>query len=152
MSIQSQLLEMLENVAKALGPDLRDKFVFVGGCSTALLITDPIILEEVRATDDVDLIVNLKGPMQWGELQDQLSKKGFSISSDDEVICRMRLGNLKVDFMPDDEQILGFSNRWYKLGIAKSVKYVLPSGIGIKCLSSPLFIATKLEAYINLRS
>lgn len=66
MRIQSQLLEMLENVAKALGPDLRDKFVFVGGCSTALLITDPIILEEVRATDDVDLIVNLKGPMQWG--------------------------------------------------------------------------------------
>ncbi|RDL48904.1 hypothetical protein BLJAPNOD_04363 [Ensifer sp. M14] len=25
----------------------------------------------------------------------------------------MRLGALKVDFIPDDEKILGFSNRWY---------------------------------------
>ncbi|CDZ70718.1 Hypothetical protein NGAL_HAMBI2610_23210 [Neorhizobium galegae bv. orientalis] len=29
----------------------------------------------------------------------------------------MRLGPLKVDFMPDSEAILGFSNRWYAKGI-----------------------------------
>ncbi|CCG88017.1 hypothetical protein EPIR_2654 [Erwinia piriflorinigrans CFBP 5888] len=26
----------------------------------------------------------------------------------------MQLGELRVDIMPDDEDILGFSNRWYK--------------------------------------
>ena len=26
-------------------------------------------------------------------------------------------GSVKVDFMPDDENVLGFSNRWYADGI-----------------------------------
>ena len=113
MSIQGELLAMLEAVAEALGDDLCQKMVFVGGCSTAVLITDEITLQEVRATDDVDLIVGLSGRVQWMQLQETLSTKGFTVSGEDEVICRMRLGNLKVDFMPDDPDILGFSNRWY---------------------------------------
>ena len=147
MTIQGQLLAMLETVAKALGEDLRRKMVFVGGCSTAVLITDEITLQEVRATDDIDLIVDLAGMVQWMQLQDELRQKGFTISGEDDVICRMRLGDLKVDFMPDDPDILGFSNRWYKLGIQTAVKYALPSGLHIKHLTAPLFLATKLEAY-----
>ncbi|MGY3362930.1 hypothetical protein ACVWZL_000055 [Bradyrhizobium sp. GM2.4] len=95
-----------------MGDELRERLVFVGGCTTALFITDEIVLEGVRATDDVDLIVDLVGHAQWAQLQDQLRQKGFVESPEDEVICRMRLGDLKVDFMPDDESILGFSNRW----------------------------------------
>ena len=41
--------------------ELRERLVFVGGCTTALYITDPVTLEGVRATDDVDLIVDLAG-------------------------------------------------------------------------------------------
>lgn len=59
----------------------------------------------------------------------------------------MRLGNLKVDFMPDDPNILGFSSRWYKEGIYTALKYALPSGRVIKHLTPLLFLATKLEAY-----
>lgn len=147
MSLQGELLAMLEIVADALGDDLCRQMVFVGGCSTAVLITDEITLQEVRATDDVDLIVGLTGTAQWMQLQQVLSSKGFTVSGDDEVICRMRLGNLKVDFMPDDPDILGFSNRWYKEGISTAIKYALPSGRVIKHLTSPLFLATKLEAY-----
>ena len=44
---------MLKAVAEALGEELRARLVFVGGCTTALYITDPIVLEGVRATDDV---------------------------------------------------------------------------------------------------
>lgn len=44
MSLQGELLAMLETVAKALGDDLCQQMVFVGGCSTAVLITDEIIL------------------------------------------------------------------------------------------------------------
>ena len=133
----------------AIGDDLRERLVFVGGCTTALFITDPITLEDVRATDDVDLIVDLAGYGEWAQLQDQLRQKGFSESPDDNVICRMRLGDLKVDFMPDDEAILGFSNRWYAKGIETAVHLELPSGLEIKCLTPPLFVATKLEAYLG---
>jgi predicted nucleotidyltransferase len=147
MSIQGEILTMLETVAKALGNDLCQQMVFVGGCSTAVLITDEITLQEVRATDDVDLTVGLTGTTQWMQLQQTLSKKGFTVSADDQLICRMRLGNLKIDFMPDDPSILGFSNRWYKEGVNTAIKYALPSGRVIKHLTPPLFLATKLAAY-----
>lgn len=72
MTVQGQLLHMLETVAGALGYDLRERLVFVGGCTTALFITDPITLEDVRVTDDVDLIVDLAGYGEWALLQEQL--------------------------------------------------------------------------------
>ena len=48
-------IELLIQIAEALG-DLRERLVFVGGCATALLITDPAAAP-VRATEDVDTIV-----------------------------------------------------------------------------------------------
>ncbi|MGY4498473.1 hypothetical protein ACVWYH_002404 [Bradyrhizobium sp. GM24.11] len=61
MTIQGRLKEMLKTVAVALGDQLLARLVFVGGCTTALYITDSVTLEGVRATDDVDLIVDLAG-------------------------------------------------------------------------------------------
>ncbi len=148
-TVQGQLQNMLETVAHALGPDLRERFVFVGGCTTALFITDSITLEDVRATDDVDLIIDLAGYGEWAQLQGQLREKGFSESHKDNVICRMRLGELKVDFMPDDESILGFSNRWYARGIETAVTYPLTEALEIKQLLPELFVATKLEAFLG---
>lgn len=147
ITVKGQLLHMLQTVAQALGDDLRERLVFVGGCTTALFITDEIVLENVRATDDVDLIVDLVGHAQWAQLQDQLRQKGFSESPEDEVICRMRLGDLKVDFMPDDESILGFSNRWYAKGIETAIACSLNETLNIRRLTPELFVATKLEAY-----
>ncbi|MDP2778895.1 hypothetical protein [Devosia sp.] len=146
-SIQGQLLEMLRTVAVALGDDLRKRLVFVGGCTTAAFITDPVTLEGVRATDDVDLIVDLAGYAAWTRLQHTLRERGFTEAPDDKVICRMRLGELRVDFMPDDPDILGFSNRWYRTGIETAINYALEDGPDIRILTPPLFIATKLEAY-----
>jgi hypothetical protein len=48
---------MVRRVAESLG-DLRDQVVFLGGAATALLITDSAI-PDVRATIDVDLIVEM---------------------------------------------------------------------------------------------
>lgn len=149
MSVRGQLLHMLEVVAEALGDDLLARLVFVGGCSTALFITDTATLEDVRATDDIDLIIDLAGQPAWIELQGRLREKGFRESQDDDVICRMRLGNLKVDFMPDDATILGFTNRWYRKGIETAEPHVLTDGLTILRLTSPLFVATKLEAYLG---
>lgn len=121
--------------------------VFVGGCTIGLLVTDEVTKEGVRFTDDVDLIINVVGYTGWTVFQDQLKSKGFSVHSDDDVICRMRLGELIVDFMPDDKNILGFSNRWYEQALVQAQDYQLSDDLVIRFLTPPYFVATKLEAY-----
>lgn len=147
---RAQNVEMLEVVAKALGEDLCQKVAFVGGCTTALMLTDEFSLEEVRYTDDVDLVVHLTGYAQWQQLVEQLKQKGFKQSQQDEVICRLRLGELKVDFMPADAEtadLLGCNNRWFKAGLASARWHELPSGRRIRLFSPPYFLGSKLEAY-----
>ncbi|NWB94415.1 hypothetical protein HX882_00745 [Pseudomonas gingeri] len=145
-----QNIQMLEVVAQALGKGLCQEVAFVGGCTTALLLTDELSQEEVRYTDDVDLVVHLTGYAQWQKLVEQLRQKGFSQSPQDEVVCRMRLGELKVDFMPEDAEIanlLGCNNRWFRDGLANAQWHELPSGCRIRLFSPPYFLGTKLEAY-----
>ncbi len=105
---QRQLREMLEPVAMALGDALLPYVAFVGGTATALLITDPFTRETVRFTEDIDLIVKAESHAQWQKFQQQLRQRGFKESMEDNLICRMCLGHLKVNFMPDDASILGF--------------------------------------------
>ena len=143
-------IQMLEVVAKALGQDLCEEVAFVGGCTTALLLTDELSREEVRYTDDVDLVVHLTGYTQWQQLVEQLRQKGFKQSQQDEVICRMRLGELKVDFMPADTetaQLLGCNNRWFTDGLANAQWHTLPSNTRIRLFTAPYFLGSKLEAY-----
>ena len=61
----------------------------------------------------------------------------------------MRLGTLRIDFMPDDEKILGFSNRWYQDALASADDYPLSDAITIKLIKPVYFIATKLEAFLG---
>ncbi len=145
--------DMLRLVAEALGPDLRQQMTFVGGCTTGLLLTDPFIREQVRSTDDVDLIVSVLGYPAFARLQQQLSERGFRLSmeasdgDEDFPICAMTLGQLRVDFIPDDEHVLGFSNRWYREAVASSTLFELDTGLTINLVNPVYFIATKLEAY-----
>lgn len=141
-------LEMISKVADALGEEMLRDVVFVGGSTTGILVTDEYVKETVRFTDDVDLIVSLIGVPQWYQLQDKLKKKGFKESLEDDVICRMRLGDLKVDFMPDDEKILKFGNPWYERSFRSAEEYEL-NGKRIKVVTGPCFVATKIQAYLG---
>jgi predicted nucleotidyltransferase len=142
---------MLEAVARALGDDLLKQVAFVGGCTTALMLSDEFTKEAVRATDDVDLIVNVLGLTDWNAMLVELRQRGFRESPEDDVICRMRLTvdqhELIVDFMPDDEKILGFTNRWYKDALRSATYQTLASGTAIPVITPAYFIATKLEAF-----
>ncbi|MGK0440345.1 MAG: putative nucleotidyltransferase [Pseudohongiellaceae bacterium] len=149
MSRYNDLETMLVVVAQALGEDLLQQVVFVGGCTTGLLITDSITQEAIRYTEDVDLITHVIGYSQWATFQEQLKEKGFTINPKDDVICRMRLGDLKVDFMPDDERILGFSNRWYHDALEQAKYTTLNDGNRIRLICPCHFVATKLEAYLG---
>lgn len=144
-SVKQENLTRLEQVAKQLGEMVDDLF-FLGGCTTALFISEEAA-PDVRATLDVDCIVDVISRNEYHKLASKLTKQGFSQSMDDEVICRWRYDKIILDVMPTDEKILGFSNIWYKEAIAHAKKYPLSENIYIKAVTAPYFIATKLEAF-----
>lgn len=140
-------LYMLQTIAEKL-EGLREKIVFVGGCATALLITDPAA-PDVRQTVDVDCIVDVMAHSDYRNIEKQLRALGFYQSVEDEVICRWRVKgqSFYLDIMPTDEAILGFSNVWYKLAVSEATQVTLKNDISIRLISPPYFLATKLEAF-----
>lgn len=139
-------IELLELAAKLLRP-LLGELVFLGGCATDLLITDPGA-PKIRATSDVDAIVEVGGLIEYHKLEGQLRDLGFTQSMfEDAPICRWRLGPLMVDIMPTDPDILGFGNDWYQAALKDSVSAILPNGVTIRHVTAPYFIATKIDAF-----
>lgn len=138
---------MLERVASSLGPELCSQFVFVGGAAAGLLITD-LALPPIRRTDDVDIVTNAEALADYYRFEEQLRGLGFEQDqSPDAPVCRWRVDGVAVDLMPTQEEILGFTNRWYRMGVATAQTATLPSGVTIRVLRAPEFIATKLEAF-----
>lgn len=141
-------LAQLEAVAAALEPVL-NKLVFVGGCTTALLV-DAAAHAGVRQTEDVDVIVDIATVQHYHKFGKELRQLGFR-EDQDGPICRWVLANgtmsFKLDVMPTNEKILGFSNRWYPDAIRYSTSINLPSGTEIQVTSPVYFMATKLEAF-----
>jgi hypothetical protein len=89
---------------------------FVGG-ATVCLYVDSIAASDVRATEDVDCVIELAGYHQLPDTEARLRKLGFANAhSKGEPICRWLYKGIKVDVMPTDGKIFGFSNRWYKEG------------------------------------
>ncbi len=141
---------MLETVASALGPDLCAQVAFVGGCTTALFLTDAAALHQVRHTEDVDLIVSVLGYGQWHQLQQQLRAQGFRDDpGTDGPICAMWLQGLRVDFTPDDPAVLGFSNQWYPAALKTATEFHLSDACSIRLVRPEYFVATKLEAWLG---
>ncbi len=139
-------IRMIIDVAKRLG-DLRDKVVFVGGCATGLFITDPA-MPEVRATQDVDVIVEVASRMEYYRLEEELRRRGFKQDmSENAPVCRWLVDVIKVDIMPTQEEILGFSNRWYLPAIKNADLIELENELTIKLVSPPYFLATKIDAF-----
>jgi hypothetical protein len=138
--------EPLLAVVRALGA-LNEDVVFVGGMIGPLLVTDPAA-SAPRPTDDVDLIIdtNRAGYYAFGE---KLRARGFrELSEPGAPMCRWILGDLKVDVMPIDPAILGFTNVWY------AGAHAAPSTVGtgedsVRFLDAPRFCATKLESFAS---
>jgi predicted nucleotidyltransferase len=138
-------LPQLAEAAKKLSP-LLDQIVFLGGCATGLLLTDPAAAP-VRATFDVDAIIEVASYTEFGAVEQQLRKLGFHQPIPEGApVCRWVSGNLILDLMPIDPSILGFSNRWYRAALAHSARIEIDEH-DIRLVSAPYFLATKLEAF-----
>jgi len=139
-------LELLKVAAKLLRPVL-DELVFVGGCATGLLVSDEAAAE-VRPTFDVDAIAEITSYVGYTTFGERLHKLGFTEdASEGAPICRWQHGQIKLDLMPLDEKILGFSNRWYKAAMDTANEFEIERDIRIRVVTAPYFCATKLEAF-----
>ena len=139
-------LRLLKQAAKLLIPVL-DELVFVGGCTTGLFISDEGA-GDVRPTIDVDAITEITSYADYASFSERLRKLGFTEdTSEDAPLCRWLHGDTRLDVMPLDETILGFSNRWYEAALGSSQQYQLEPDLEIKIVTAPYFCATKIEAF-----
>lgn len=139
-------IEIIEEAAVCLGP-LINEMVFTGGCATGLLITDPAA-PPVRATTDVDILVEISSLANYYTLSEKLRSRGFTEDLSPEApICRWKREKLLLDVMPTNPNILGFGNQWYAPAFGASKWLQLSSGTKIRVLPGPYFLATKFEAF-----
>jgi len=139
-------LSILEDAATKL-QDVLSEVVFVGGATLGLLITDRGAAP-IRATLDVDVIVEILSYVEYVAFCERLHNHRFQ--EDDRPgapLCRWRHGDLVLDVMPLDKNVLGFSNRWYKDAYKFCAGATLPNGTTIRVINAPYFLATKLEAF-----
>jgi len=136
----------IKAVYKAL-EELADKVVFVGGATVSLYADRPA--EEVRPTDDVDILIELINYKDYAALEEKLRDKGFVNDWESGVICRYKIQGIVVDVMPTSNKILGFSNRWYSAGFSGSIEYALDDVNVIRIFAPEYFLATKIEAFRN---
>jgi hypothetical protein len=141
-------IEMIKQVAERLGP-LRPKVVFLGGSATGFHITDKAE-PEIRATKDVDIIVEVASRVDFHQLEKTLRELGFiQKMQKDDPICRWYINDVIVDVMPTDENILGFSNRWYLPAIKNSATIELEPNLEIQIATAPYFLGTKIDAFFG---
>jgi hypothetical protein len=139
-------LELLASIARLLRP-LLDELVFVGGCTTALLITDPAAAE-VRPTYDVDAIAEITSYAEYSVFSERLRQLGFTEDqSEGAPICRWAHDDLRFDIMPTNATILGFANRWYKAAMENAQKMQLENDLMLRVVTAPFFLGTKFEAF-----
>lgn len=143
---QNPNLEILESAVHRLG-SLREQMVFLGGCATGFLLTDPAA-PSIRVTRDVDVIVEVTSLATYHRLSEALREKGLTEDfSPGAPICRWKDESIILDVMPTDPKILGFGNCWFSQAFTAAEHFTLPSGVRIRILPAPYFLATKLEAF-----
>ncbi len=126
--------------------NLNTEIVFAGGAVVSLYADAPF-RKQVRPTDDVDVVIELAAYKNYAEVEERLRKIGFENDIHSRVICRYIYQGIIVDIMPTDEQILGFSNKWYKPAFALAYDFIIDEQHSVKIFPVTYFIASKLEAF-----
>lgn len=143
MSHRNNLLR-IRAVYNALG-SLQNQVVFVGGATASLYVDR--MAEEVRPTNDVDIVVELWAYKDYAAIEEQLRLMGFENDVESQIICRYRVQGIIVDVMPTGKDVLNFSNQWYPEGFMNAIDYSIDDEVTIKIFDVTYFIASKLEAF-----
>jgi predicted nucleotidyltransferase len=138
-------LELLKLTAEKLRP-LLPEIVFVGGCATGLLVTDPGAAP-VRATYDVDIIAEIGSYADYAIFSERLRARLSRRHTRRRAGLPLDLRSLTLDVMPLDEKILGFSNHWYRDAMQSAVAVTISENLKVRAITAPYFLGTKLEAF-----
>lgn len=138
--------EVIRRISLALG-EMNERVIFVGGATIGLYINDPAA-EDVRATKDVDITVEITSLGELESVREDLVQKGFKQSPEDNVICRFRYDNIKVDVMSTIEVGWAPANPWFLQGFAQREAFQIGDQM-IHLLPLPYLIASKFAAHIG---
>jgi predicted nucleotidyltransferase len=123
-------------------------YAFLGGSVVGLLLDHPE-LSPVRATDDVDVVIEVVSQARYAGIEQKLRALKF----DHDVRpgaprCRWVLGNLIVDIMPVDGDFLGLNTAWFREALTSATLRAVPGGT-LRVVSPVGFIATKYVAFLD---
>jgi len=133
-------------IAHALG-DMNEQVIFVGGAVVSLYIDDPSA-DDVRPTQDIDISMKIAGLSELEDIRKKLLARGFRQSHEDNVICRFRYEDIKVDVMAIKSVGWAPGNEWFEKGFNHTILKLI-DGIEIKLFSLPYFLAAKFSAFYN---
>jgi predicted nucleotidyltransferase len=137
-------LGVIRKIAIALN-ELNERVVYVGGAVVSLYINDPAA-EDVRPTKDIDISLEIASVGELEEIRDLLVRKSFKQSPEDNVICRFRYEDIKVDVMSTKEVGWAPTNPWFGPGFKHLEKIVIEDK-NINILQLSYFLATKFTAF-----
>jgi predicted nucleotidyltransferase len=135
---------VIKKIATAL-QNLNERFVYVGGAVVSLYVNDPQA-DDVRPTKDIDISLEIASLAELEQLREELLKKGFKQSHEDNVICRFRYDDIKVDVMSTKAIGWAPANVWFAPGF-KHLQKVQLDKQSINILPLSYFLATKFEAF-----
>ena len=103
----------------------------------------------MRPTEDVDVVVPVASRLEYlRDISEALRAAGFNPDMREGApMCRFIVDGVTVDVMPTEEGVLGFSNRWYPEAVAHATWLDLGEGLKARVLTSPYFLAPKMEAF-----
>ena len=138
--------KVINTIAIALGA-LNDKVIYVGGAVVSLYIDDNAAAD-IRPTKDIDISLEIATIGALETLREDLSKKGFKQSHEDDVICRFRFEDIKIDVMATKAIGWAPANPWFESGFKLAIPIDV-DGMTIKILTLPYFLATKFSAFYD---
>jgi predicted nucleotidyltransferase len=138
-------ISRIKSVFHALG-ELKEKVVFVGGATVSLYIDGKS--EEIRPTDDIDVVIEMYSHQEYAALDEKLRRLGFENDQTSGIICRYKINGLVVDIVPTQSQALGFTNKWYQPAFEHAIHHSIGND-KIKIFTPPYFLASKLEAFLQ---
>jgi predicted nucleotidyltransferase len=139
-------LAILTTIAEGLG-GLCESLVFIGGCAAGLLVT-ATQAQAIRVTRDVDVVAEVTSVHDYHEMEEALRKRGFEHDrSENAPIGRWVYKGIQLDLMPSQPGIVSSHNRWYPVAVETARATTLPSGLTLRLITAPVFLATKLEAF-----
>jgi len=137
-------INAIKKIARALAK-MNDRVVYVGGAVVSLYVNDPAA-DDVRPTKDVDIGLEISSLSELEELRQYLMGKGFIQTAEDDVRCRFRYEDIKVDVMSTEEIDWAQANEWFKPGFSHLIETTIED-VNIRILSLAYFLASKFSAF-----